>query len=438
MTCENTYTLPCGLDCGEWCLPVNGTYNGVATIEWEYESVTYRKPIDIKITESICFLWPFQTYGVFVFKVLDYDLNPLDIEIDGQVYDCFRAVGIPEYEIPEEEREELELLCPRDTDGITFEGSGTISITKWEIDNPPPGDDDWEFPVEIGGRGTVECDFFVFDEGDQQVEGEIDGKGTIELAHVVMGEPPGFKYLLHGEDLVMWAFGVRKLLQSYSGFCCRVQRHSDGAVKDIGFNAGWRDDVEINKFLKNTTGGIVRWYNQSGAGGHLNNGLMATQFIAGDTGGAFKKVINVTPFPAFGGDSGKIMGTANAGAWNGTNHTVHMVVSYVTNNAESLRTGSGYLGFVSGFASPHHSSVGTPEYYYNDVFQSNDFSNFLQAAIQGTPTHLWYEGADLSGFASCEFFENWNDAIFEVVVFNENKAAERTLKTNNTMPVYGL
>lgn len=69
----------------------------------------------------------------------------------------------------------------------------------------------------------------------------------------------------------MPAVSMRKIRAAYTGPCLRVQRQSDAAEQDIGFDAnGWRDDTALAAFCAGTEGFIVRWYTQdAGTGSDL-------------------------------------------------------------------------------------------------------------------------------------------------------------------------
>lgn len=71
------------------------------------------------------------------------------------------------------------------------------------------------------------------------------------------------------------AYSFRKLRAGYTGSCIRVRRDSTGQTEsDIGFDAcGNLDTVALKNFIRNNSGFIVTWYDQSG------NGRNATQSI---------------------------------------------------------------------------------------------------------------------------------------------------------------
>jgi hypothetical protein len=70
------------------------------------------------------------------------------------------------------------------------------------------------------------------------------------------------------------AYSLRKLRTAYTGPAVRVQRSSDGAQQDIGFNVlNNFDSVTLATFCGAGSGSVVTWYDQSG---NANN---ATQTI---------------------------------------------------------------------------------------------------------------------------------------------------------------
>jgi hypothetical protein len=66
--------------------------------------------------------------------------------------------------------------------------------------------------------------------------------------------------------------GTNYVPAGYAGNCLLVRRDWDGATLDIGFSAGWRDDVTLLDFVTgsgthpNANGTIQIWYDQSGNG----------------------------------------------------------------------------------------------------------------------------------------------------------------------------
>jgi len=73
------------------------------------------------------------------------------------------------------------------------------------------------------------------------------------------------------------AYSVRKLSSSYSGFCMEVQRVSDSATQDIGFDSDGLIDVDELAAFDDGTGLRLRtWYDQTGNGRH------AQTTVAGD------------------------------------------------------------------------------------------------------------------------------------------------------------
>lgn len=78
-------------------------------------------------------------------------------------------------------------------------------------------------------------------------------------------------YALDGMGTVSRAYGLRRLLTSYStNKLINIRRASDNATTDIGFTAtGAIDIATATTFCNATTCSVVTWYDQSGAGGNL-------------------------------------------------------------------------------------------------------------------------------------------------------------------------
>lgn len=71
------------------------------------------------------------------------------------------------------------------------------------------------------------------------------------------------------------AYGMRRLLTSYTGSILRIRRSSDNAEQDIGYVAnGDLDTAAVSTFIGGGSGYIVDWYDQSG------NGYTAAQTTA--------------------------------------------------------------------------------------------------------------------------------------------------------------
>jgi hypothetical protein len=439
MICDSPYNLECANDCGPVPFPFLSPYTGFYFILWEYEGVTYQKQIEGTINTPLVFNWPFQTYGVFIFKIKDQFGNVLTF--DG--YDCFRVVGIPEYEIDPEELDDLLTFCENQFDAdIQLMGRGEISISV-EVD-PPIGDNDLQ--VDLHGRGMIEIANINVedppDPPDEILEADLHGKGELELNHVVLGDPPGFAYLLNGEDLVMWAFSFRKLLPGQTNdVCCLAQRHSDGATQIIGFSGGWRDDVKLAEFAKGENVGLRTWFNAvSGAG--LFQLDMAQQPLIAVAGVPVKYTWIGGSFPAAQLTGVRNM-SVNAGTWNGTEHSWHTVIrNDDTEYDQGFRFGSTeYWGRAAGSGN-NSSGVGTPVGYVNGGTLPGMSAAIYQAFTANQFHHTWFDDCDFSSLPSGAIGTNGaiehEGKLIEWVVFNEDKASERTIREGLTLPVFGL
>lgn len=82
----------------------------------------------------------------------------------------------------------------------------------------------------------------------------------------------GFAGLLYG------AYGLVRLLTSYTGAGVRVRRSSDGAETDIGFTAlGALDVAALLAFVGAGSAFVVTWYDQGGNGRHATQTVTASQ-----------------------------------------------------------------------------------------------------------------------------------------------------------------
>jgi predicted secreted protein len=60
-----------------------------------------------------------------------------------------------------------------------------------------------------------------------------------------------------------YAVSVRKIVDSYTGFCMRVRRSSDNTEQDIPFRNGWLDESVLSSFVGSGDGFVPAWYNQT-------------------------------------------------------------------------------------------------------------------------------------------------------------------------------
>jgi len=90
---------------------------------------------------------------------------------------------------------------------------------------------------------------------------------------------PAANLLLDDYPNAAAAYSLRKLDKDYTGSCIRIRRDSTGqAETDIGFDAsGVVDTNAIKSFLRNNSGRVVRWYDQSGNGRDKTNATQSRQ-----------------------------------------------------------------------------------------------------------------------------------------------------------------
>lgn len=74
------------------------------------------------------------------------------------------------------------------------------------------------------------------------------------------------------------AYSLRRLLSLYTGPLVRVRRSSDDTTLDIGFDLdGELDTASLLTFVGAGNGFVIRWYDQTGGGNHLEQGALAAQ-----------------------------------------------------------------------------------------------------------------------------------------------------------------
>lgn len=81
------------------------------------------------------------------------------------------------------------------------------------------------------------------------------------------------------------AFSLRRLSKTYGGRCIRVRRSSDSAVLDIGFSGNNLDITALTNFVGANDGLVTTWYDQSGNGYNITQGIAGRQpaIITGGT-----------------------------------------------------------------------------------------------------------------------------------------------------------
>jgi len=169
------------------------------------------------------------------------------------------------------------------------------------------------------------------------------------------------------------AYSVRKLSSSYSGFCMEVQRVSDSATQDIGFDSDGLVDVDELAAFDDGTGLRVRtWYDQTGNSRHAQT-TVATEMSYIYGSGAVEEANGVPVVTPRGLADGfyNITGTYSTAA----NNTVFAVLSAGHLNGSYLMArgafgGSGIL--MAGIACPTGGCTSGPDYgfgttqYYRD------------------------------------------------------------------------
>ena len=81
------------------------------------------------------------------------------------------------------------------------------------------------------------------------------------------------------------AYSLRKLRTAYSGAAIRVRRSSDNTEQDIYFVGNELDTAALLSFVGAGDGFVSVWYDQSGSGNNILNGIASTQptIVAGGT-----------------------------------------------------------------------------------------------------------------------------------------------------------
>jgi hypothetical protein len=81
------------------------------------------------------------------------------------------------------------------------------------------------------------------------------------------GVPEFTAYDLVTSSPAVGLYGLRQLIQGYSGYCMIVYRASDGTYQSIGFvGSGELDLLTLATFCRGTTCRVSHWYDQSGSG----------------------------------------------------------------------------------------------------------------------------------------------------------------------------
>lgn len=124
------------------------------------------------------------------------------------------------------------------------------------------------------------------------------------------------------------AYSFRKLRNSYTGFCIRVMRTSDGATLDVGFVNGYLNIFALITFVGSSTGYIIIFYDQSGNAINL-------------TGSAHFRIVNAGMLNL---SSGKVFGEIIGSSFLATSFTAYSINShsiFYTHNVKSVSSYSG-------------------------------------------------------------------------------------------------
>ncbi len=109
---------------------------------------------------------------------------------------------------------------------------------------------------------------------EQMVEVELLAVDAFRSSEEI--EPPSLLLDLYGEDVKI-AYSVRKLRTAYTGDCMRV-RNGSSVELDIGFDgSGNLDESALLTHCGGGDGFVVKWYDQSGNGGDLEQSTTANQ-----------------------------------------------------------------------------------------------------------------------------------------------------------------
>ena len=145
------------------------------------------------------------------------------------------------------------------------------------------------------------------------------------------------------------AYGLRRLMSSYSGAAIRVRRNIDNDSMDIGFDAN--GNLDINTMMNFASGGslqVMRWYDQTGNNRHFTQTIPTRQPVIVNGG----DLITVNGAPAIrhsASVSGSLLMTNDLA--NNTPWTINVVqaVSGTTNRRMLSGSNNWILGFWNGF-----------------------------------------------------------------------------------------
>ena len=224
------------------------------------------------------------------------------------------------------------------------------------------------------------------------------------------------------------AYSVRKLSSSYSGFCMEVQRVSDSATQDIGFDSDGLIDVDELAAFDDGTGLRLRtWYDQTGNGRH------AQTTVAGDmsyiySGTAVYEANEIPVVTPRGTSDGfyPITGTYSTAA----NNTVFAVLSAGWNGGSYLfaRGAFGSSGLlmagiqcpISGCTSGVDFGFGTTQYYRDGAYYGGTGTgltrnDFAESAISSQ--RIYAVGFTQSGLNAINMGRAGNTSIYATQEF---------------------
>lgn len=144
------------------------------------------------------------------------------------------------------------------------------------------------------------------------LKGDTAGKMPLSLK-ITWEEQTATSYLLDEVPNALFAVGLWKLRSAYTGSCLQVQRASDNATQDIGFDGQDLDVAALESFCAGTDGRLRILYDQSGKGHDWSSGTSALQPLIVSSGAAIlENTIAAAQFASDGlTNTDTIQGTAS-------------------------------------------------------------------------------------------------------------------------------
>jgi hypothetical protein len=258
---------------------------------------------------------------------------------------------------------------------------------------------------------------------------------------------PSANLLLDDYPNAAAAYSLRKLDKDYTGASIRVRKDTTGQPEqDIFFVGNELDTVALKSFIRNNSGLVVTWYDQSGNGRNITNSTQAAQpIIVGITG----NIIRTNGKVCINFQSGDFLLFSSTYT---ITHTVQVAkvvtqntINYIYSNASNGLFWNGTFAGVNGiggFDGTNLRSITGEDLNQHLAWYSMRGGNIHIARDGGSETNAGVFSASLSldriGGRQSPALLDFRGEIQEVVSWNSNESANKNGIQTNINNFYGI